>query len=381
MYLEVCNYKSRTCVLLTAILLAAGGFLPGQSASEGAARLQSFSGRISVMRDATAWALKVGDAVQPQQVIVTGDDGYGVFRVADGSTFEVFPDSRVVFRANRGDWHDLLEVWIGKVRVRIEHLGGLPNHNKVYTPSAVISVRGTIFDVQVEDQDATTLVLDEEGSVEVRHLLRPGEPKVLTAGEWVRVYKNNPIARKDVDKGAILQRFSRAVAEAIYQAALNTAKAGSVSGTGTGAGTTSSPGDKDSTIAPPPASDSKATLLSPATSTIASDGGVTDDPISTSTLFSLMSLRVFTTAALESLASSKTMYSMLCPAIVFGSRAIVFFSGMPSETAGPVVESVTPILIWAMAATGRLATRASASAGAARRVKRCMGKSPVMSLS
>ena len=86
MYLEVCNYKSRTCVLLTAILLAAGGLLPGQSASEGAARLQSFSGRISVMRDATAWALKVGDAVQPQQVIVTGDDGYGVFRVADGST-------------------------------------------------------------------------------------------------------------------------------------------------------------------------------------------------------------------------------------------------------------------------------------------------------
>ena len=74
----------------------------------------------------------------PEQVIVTGIDGYGIFQVADGSTFEVFPKSRVVFRANRGDWRDLLEVWLGKVRVQIEHAGGLPNHNKVRTPSAVI---------------------------------------------------------------------------------------------------------------------------------------------------------------------------------------------------------------------------------------------------
>jgi ferric-dicitrate binding protein FerR (iron transport regulator) len=201
------------------------------------------------MRDTTPWALKTGDTVQPLQVIVTGPDGYGVFKVADGSTFEVFPDSRVVFRANRGDWRDLLEVWIGKVRVQIEHLGGLPNHNKVYTPSAVISVRGTIFDVQVEDEDATTLVLDEEGSVEVRHLLRPGEPKVLAAGEYVRVYKNNPLARKDVDRGAILQRFGRAAAEAIYQAAVNASRQGT---TGTTTPPTTNSGDKNTVPTPPP---------------------------------------------------------------------------------------------------------------------------------
>src|SRR5438270_467214 len=152
MYLGVCRLTFRGRVSLPALLLAVGMSLCAQTgSSEGAARLESFSGRISVMRDTTPWALKTGDTVQPLQVIVTGPDGYGVFKVADGSTFEVFPDSRVVFRANRGDWRDLLEVWIGKVRVQIEHLGGLPNHNKVYTPSAVISVRGTIFDVQVED--------------------------------------------------------------------------------------------------------------------------------------------------------------------------------------------------------------------------------------
>jgi len=223
-----------------------------QTSPNGAAELQSFSGRISVLRDNTLWALKTGDTVQPLQVIVTGPDGYGVFKVADGSTFEVFPDSRIVFRANRGDWRDLLEVWIGKVRVQIEHLGGLPNRNKVYTPSAVISVRGTIFDVQVEDEDATTLILDEEGSVEVRHLLRPGEPKVLTAGEYVRVYKNNPLAKKDVDRGAILQRFGRAAAEAVYQAAVNASRQAAASGgTPTTGAPGPNPGDKNTVPTPP----------------------------------------------------------------------------------------------------------------------------------
>src|SRR5438046_4906707 len=38
------------------------------------------------------------------QIIVTGAEGYAVFQVADGSTFEVFQNSRVVFRDNPGNW-------------------------------------------------------------------------------------------------------------------------------------------------------------------------------------------------------------------------------------------------------------------------------------
>ena len=82
---------------------------------------------------------------------------------------------------------------------------------------------------------------------------------------------------------------------------------------------------------------SEITGVSPSaiTSIIASVFGVVVEPMIASTLFSLMSFRVLTTAALESLASSSTMYSTDLPAIVFGRSAIVFFSGMPSETAGP----------------------------------------------
>ena len=230
----VCLRSSFRLVALAAAVLAVGPVVRAQipgpvlNPGSGQAKLVSFTGQISILRDNNTWALNLGDLVEPQQVIVTGPDGYGVFKVADGSTFEVFPKSHVVFRQNRGDWKDLLEVWLGKVRVQIEHTGGLPNNNRVRTPSAVISVRGTIFDVEVEDEDATTLVVDEEGQVEVRHLLRAGDPRLLGPGEFIRIYKNEPIAKKVIDKGGLMQRAARAASDAFYQIALNAQRNGGI---------------------------------------------------------------------------------------------------------------------------------------------------------
>src|SRR6195952_1690486 len=104
-------------------------------------------------------------------------------------------------------------------------------------------------------------------------------------------------------------------------------------------------------------------------SIIASVFGVVVEPMMASTLFSLISFLVLTTAALESLASSRTMYSIVLPATVFGSSAMVFFSGMPSEPAGPVVDRVTPILTWASAPKGSAAVSAKASGTRARRMR------------
>jgi ferric-dicitrate binding protein FerR (iron transport regulator) len=247
---------ARIVSTVTVALLCAGVQMQAQIAGpdlNGAARLMSFTGQISYMRGSDLWALNIGDTVQPQQVIVTGPDGYGVFQVSDGSTFEVFPKSKVIFRQNRGDWKDLLEVWLGKVRVQIEHPGGLPNNNKVRTPSAVISVRGTIFDVEVEDEDGTTLVLDEEGQVEVRHILRAGDPVVLNPNQYIRVYKNEPIAKRLVDKGGLLQRAARALSDVLYQEALNAERGG---GGGLGRTVATAPGSpadtKNGNPAPPP---------------------------------------------------------------------------------------------------------------------------------
>jgi hypothetical protein len=116
----------------------------------------------------------------------------------------------------------------------------------------VISVRGTIFDVQVEDEDGTTLVLDEEGQVEVSHLLKAGEPKILNPNEYIRVYKNEPIAKKLIDKGNALQRAARAASDAFYQVALDAARnGGSIARTTTTAAGGSPADTKNGNPAPP----------------------------------------------------------------------------------------------------------------------------------
>src|ERR1035441_10203051 len=125
------------------------------------------------------------------------------------------------------------------------------------------------------------------------------------------------------------------------------------------------------------ASEMTGVSASATTSIIASEFGVVVEPMMTSTLFSAISLRVLTTAALESLASSRTMYSIDWPPTVLGSSAIVFFSGMPSETAGPVVESVTPTLTWAAAGSAHAAA-ATRGTRTARRMQFMVGSPGLM---
>jgi len=209
-----------------------------------AATVITLNGQVSVLRDNSPWALNLGNSVQPRQIIVTGVDGYALLRVSDGSTFEVFPNSRVVFRDNPGNWKDLLEVFLGRVKIQIEKIGGQPNYNKVRTPTAVISVRGTVFDVTIEDEDATTVVMVDEGQVAVQHALLPrGDPKILNPGEWIRVYKNQPLSAKVIDRGGVLRGAMRAAADAVYEVIYRTSRVPTSSGGGNPGGGTGGVGD------------------------------------------------------------------------------------------------------------------------------------------
>src|SRR5580698_11405046 len=174
-----------------------------------AAKVLSMTGQVSVLRDSEPWALNVGDLVQTQQVILTGPDGYAKFQTSDGSTFEIYPSSNVIFRKNPGSLRDLLDLFVGRVKVHIQRMGVQPNPNRVMTPTAIISVRGTIFDVSTNDDDQTTIVSVEEGAVEVRHLLRPGGSKIVNAGEAIYVYKDEPLAKSVIDKNELFHRIMR----------------------------------------------------------------------------------------------------------------------------------------------------------------------------
>lgn len=224
---------------------------PTSDSGDYAAKVVSITGSVSVLKDSQPWALGTGDSVQVRQIIISGPDGHALFQVSDGSTFEVFPNSHVTFRKNPPNWRDLIDVLVGRVKIHIQKWGDQPNPNRIYTPTAVISVRGTTFDVSVSDDDESTIVEVEEGQVAVQHALLPrGGPKVLNAGESITVYRNQPLEAHAIDKGTLVQHVLRALVDAVQTTVTNTPRTGGSGGGGsTGGGT---PGDTQRPDPPPP---------------------------------------------------------------------------------------------------------------------------------
>lgn len=205
------------------------------SSPEAAAKVIELTGQVSVLKDSQPWALNTGDSVQVKQVIITGTDGYARLQVSDGSTFEIYPNSNVTFRNTPGNWRDLLDVWVGRIKVHIQKLGGQPNPNTIHTPSAIISVRGTTFEVEVDGERENTVITVEEGAVDVRHATRGGAIRTITAGESIEVDKSQPLAQSMIDRGAIARRVLRALYDALYTMETTSRGTGATS---TGPGTT-----------------------------------------------------------------------------------------------------------------------------------------------
>jgi hypothetical protein len=197
------------------------------------------SGDVSQLGDRAGYRVTIPTCgiVKQQQVIKTGADGYAKFQVSDGSTFEVFPNTELTFRKTYGIG-DLLNVWMGRVKVYIQHLPGIPNPNNVTTPTALISVRGTIFDVEVQELDGTTFVTLDEGRVDVRHLRVASGIVSLSPGESIQVLPNTPLVPLAHDRGFVLRQVLKgledAVRQAVYQRPGNTGTGGTSAPVGSG---------------------------------------------------------------------------------------------------------------------------------------------------
>ncbi|MBI3465020.1 MAG: FecR domain-containing protein [Planctomycetes bacterium] len=131
--------------------------------------------------------MRLHDAVQGGDELVTGENSQALLRMQDGSTIVIYPDSRILFNERSADLRELLHLFLGSIKVHIEKLTGRPNPNKLTTPTAVIAVRGTTFSVFVDDTDATLVAVDE-GAVGVASTQFPEQEVTLRAGQrtWVR---------------------------------------------------------------------------------------------------------------------------------------------------------------------------------------------------
>lgn len=171
-----------------------------QAADDTAAKVVSAGGNVSLIRHDSLWALFANQTVGVGETIVTGDDGFAYLEVSDGSSFVVYPNSHVVFRKNPSSLRDLVDIFLGRIKIYIQDLGGSPSRHRIFTPTAVISVRGTTFNVTV-DENETTVVSVEEGVVGVRHRLLPSSKEIPVAqGQSLAIYSDAPLAKAGVNK-------------------------------------------------------------------------------------------------------------------------------------------------------------------------------------
>ena len=156
-----------------------------------AAKVLSSEGEVEIRRPSTDQpqiqkiAFKTADELKAGDTIITGRKGRLVLGLSDGSQAVIAPQTTVVIKDLTQSPRTLFHVIRGKTRVHIEKLGGQPNPYRVNTPTAVIAVRGTIFDVLV-DGDETQVFL-HEGEVAVTNLSSPAQPVLLFAGQTTRI--------------------------------------------------------------------------------------------------------------------------------------------------------------------------------------------------
>ena len=223
------------------------------------ARVMALEGRVSVERTGELWILQAGQTVRGGQVVVTGPDGYTQLELSDHSVVEVFANSRLVFRASPFNFRDLVDLYLGKIRLQIQHLtGGAPPY-RVTTPTAVISIRGTVLNVEVGPAEET-MVHVEEGSVGVRHRLMPGREISVETGESIQVLPNVPLAAlPGTTPLAIAGKVVRAAGETLIRIRQATPQSGGKSGGSSPSSTAgSAPPGSDSgsnETAPPPSED------------------------------------------------------------------------------------------------------------------------------
>jgi ferric-dicitrate binding protein FerR (iron transport regulator) len=168
--------------------------LPSAVWAQVALRVSSVTGAVQ-WRAASARSFRAATTSQAVQVgdeLRTGPDAQLILEVPDGSYMVVSENSQLIVEDFwSGDLRSLMNLMVGKVRFYIQRFGGRPNPYRVTTPTALIAVRGTTFDVIVDEaQIAEVRCLEGRVTVETVGLpnreviLEPGRKTLVRPGEY-----------------------------------------------------------------------------------------------------------------------------------------------------------------------------------------------------
>jgi len=150
------------------------------------ATISDFKGKVSIQLPAQAFAAPVRGELLPPDTTVNTDEGRLLLKLSDGSDVLVRPHTKLLLKQPEASGRKYFQIMIGRVRTQIQkRMGGSPAF-QIGTPSAVISVRGTKFDVEVDRRGFTEVDVDE-GVVELEAVTGRGTSVMITAGFSSRV--------------------------------------------------------------------------------------------------------------------------------------------------------------------------------------------------
>jgi hypothetical protein len=140
------------------------------------------------------YEVRVGDEIH------TGPGASVVLTLPDESYMVVNENTDLVIKDfwSGSKLRNVVNVMLGRVRFYIERVGGRPNPYRVETPTALIAVRGTTFDVAV-DASGYTKVLCIDGQVGVENIAIPDREVILNK-DWHTGVASGQIPLKPVVK-------------------------------------------------------------------------------------------------------------------------------------------------------------------------------------
>jgi ferric-dicitrate binding protein FerR (iron transport regulator) len=155
--------------------------LPSALFAQGALRVSSPVGQVE-WRAASSrnFVPLANQPVQAGDELRTGPGGSVILTAPDGTYMVISENSRLVVDDFwSGNFKSIMNLMVGQVRFFIQRLGGRPSPYSVRTPTALIAVRGTTFDVFVDDaQSAEVRCL--EGLVTVESFEFPDREVLLS---------------------------------------------------------------------------------------------------------------------------------------------------------------------------------------------------------
>ena len=183
--------------------------VPAALSAQGTLRVSSLYGPVEWRAASSRTFTPLAASTQTVQIgdeLRTGPGGTVMLEVPDGSYMVISENTTLAIQDFwSSDLRSLVNVMIGKVRFYIQRFGGRPNPYRVMTPTALIAVRGTTFEVTV-DEASMVEVRCIEGRVAVESvglsdrevILEEGRKTLVRPGEYpLTPVGNNEVAESN----------------------------------------------------------------------------------------------------------------------------------------------------------------------------------------